>query len=197
MSSHHFVREGQEPALLITRRVTFESAMDLLEWAPKLIVTSDALESVLSWGVKIDVVVVEWGTDQSVYDLLADSHPVDIISCDQNEPAIARALLLSDSPVNVLTTGAADLLDVIGPFLAARDKPVVLFADHAKWTFHAKNFKKWVPEGAVFYLYRTRDDQVFDTNGTISNGDGYTAIQDGIVHFSSDAPFWVVEQQIF
>lgn len=197
MSSHHFVREGQEPALLITRRVTFESAMDLLEWAPKLIVTSDALESVLSWGVKIDVAVVDWGTDQSVYDLLADSHPVDIIPCDQNEPALERALLLSEGPVNVLTTDVADLLDVIGPFLANLEKTVVLFADHAKWTFHSKNFKKWVPVGTVFYLYRTRGDQVFDTNGTKSNGDGYAAIRDGIVHFSSDAPFWVVEQQIF
>ena len=59
MSSHHLVRENQEPGLYIAE--WFSSAAELLEqlsqWAPKIIVHERVLDQVLETGTKVDVVL--------------------------------------------------------------------------------------------------------------------------------------------
>lgn len=60
MSSHHFVKEKQEPALIIADLDGFEEKYlgQLLEWSPTVLVPSHLVEKVLSLGIKIDVVLV-------------------------------------------------------------------------------------------------------------------------------------------
>jgi len=59
MSSHHIVREGQEPALLIANgeACSRELLDQLLEWSPYVIVLDGALERVLNLGIKFDVIL--------------------------------------------------------------------------------------------------------------------------------------------
>jgi len=58
MSSHHFVKEQQEPALLILdTSVSYETMSPLLEWSPTVLVTELAIDAVLSWGIKVDVIL--------------------------------------------------------------------------------------------------------------------------------------------
>src|SRR5690606_13901028 len=57
MSSHHFVKEGQEPALLILDEVDSSLVQPLLEWSPLVIVAEAAVHHVLAWGIKIDVLL--------------------------------------------------------------------------------------------------------------------------------------------
>ena len=59
MSSHHIVREKQEPGLLIINLDGFndEYLGQLLEWSPTVIVADTILEEVLSLGIKIDAVL--------------------------------------------------------------------------------------------------------------------------------------------
>ena len=59
MSSHHIIREKQEPALLIVDLLDFdlENLGQLLEWSPTVIVLKDAVEKVYSLGLKIDVII--------------------------------------------------------------------------------------------------------------------------------------------
>ncbi len=59
MSSHHIIREKQEPALLIINMEGFnhENLGQLLEWSPTVIVTEEMFETVDSFGIKIDGVV--------------------------------------------------------------------------------------------------------------------------------------------
>ena len=59
MSSHHFVREGQEPALLILDALAFDIAGPLLEWAPLVVVAQSAVDEVMLWNIKMDVVLAE------------------------------------------------------------------------------------------------------------------------------------------
>lgn len=57
MSSHHIIRDKQEPALIIANGE--ECSMDLLEqlleWSPTVVVLDDAIERVISLGIKVDV----------------------------------------------------------------------------------------------------------------------------------------------
>jgi thiamine pyrophosphokinase len=59
MSSHHIVREKQEPALLIVDLEGFhpENLGQLLEWSPTVIVAEKSYESADSLGIKIDFIV--------------------------------------------------------------------------------------------------------------------------------------------
>ncbi len=59
MSSHHIVREKQEPALIILSTQNFEEEYlgQLLEWSPTVIVAESIIEQVQSLGIKIDIIV--------------------------------------------------------------------------------------------------------------------------------------------
>ena len=59
MSSHHFVREGQEPALIIANGAACdpERMGQLLEWNPFVLVLDGALHRVLELGIRIDAVL--------------------------------------------------------------------------------------------------------------------------------------------
>lgn len=195
MSSHHFVKEGQEPALLIAGLVSFESAKGLLEWAPLIMVTAPVLDMVLAWGIKVDIVIAEPGGVDSVRELIGDTFPVEIVVCDPGEHLVTRALREENREVNIITDHAGQLLPAINKFLTSAH--VAIFENNSKWTFHTKYFKKWVPAGAVFYLYATCQDQQFSVTGAVWEGDDYRAKQDGNVQFQSEFPFWLVEQQIF
>ena len=60
MSSHHFVKEKQEPALIIADLNGFDEEYlgQLLEWSPTVLVPSHLIEKVISLGIKVDVVLI-------------------------------------------------------------------------------------------------------------------------------------------
>ncbi|MBO6516039.1 MAG: thiamine diphosphokinase [Bacteroidia bacterium] len=59
MSSHHFVRDKQEPALIIANGEECSNDLlnQLLEWNPYVLVLDGALDRVLMKGIKIDAVL--------------------------------------------------------------------------------------------------------------------------------------------
>ena len=59
MSSHHIVKEGQEPALIIANGEVCSNKLigELLEWSPYIIVLDGALDTVLSLGIHFDVLL--------------------------------------------------------------------------------------------------------------------------------------------
>jgi thiamine pyrophosphokinase len=59
MSSHHIVKEKQEPALLIINLAGFdeEHLGQLLEWSPTVVVSDMIIDEVLSLGIKVDAVL--------------------------------------------------------------------------------------------------------------------------------------------
>ena len=59
MSSHHIVRDDQEPALIIANGASCSEELmgQLLEWSPLVIVLDSAIERVLELGIKVDVLL--------------------------------------------------------------------------------------------------------------------------------------------
>lgn len=59
MSSHHIVREGQEPAMIIANGQACKKELldQLLEWSPFVLVLDGALDRVLPLGIKFDVLL--------------------------------------------------------------------------------------------------------------------------------------------
>lgn len=69
MSSHHIVREKQEPALLVLGVDNFSEELlgQLLEWSPTVITTPHTAEKLDTFGIKVDWVITdgEEGVSQS------------------------------------------------------------------------------------------------------------------------------------
>src|SRR5687767_7172608 len=81
VSSHHFVKEGQEPALAILEAYSLEAVEPLLEWAPLVIVAEAAIDEVVRWGIKIDVVVAKEEKARQLFDQLSDQGPIKFLVC--------------------------------------------------------------------------------------------------------------------
>lgn len=59
MSSHHIIRDDQEPALIIANGEECSSEIlgELLEWSPFVVVLDGAIQRVLDRGIKVDVLL--------------------------------------------------------------------------------------------------------------------------------------------
>ena len=82
MSSHHIVREKQEPALLIMSLTHFpaESLGQILEWSPTIVVIESVYELADSMGIKIDGVITSdpnFCAQEHTHLILGDTDPLE------------------------------------------------------------------------------------------------------------------------
>ncbi|MBT1687444.1 hypothetical protein [Dawidia soli] len=192
MSSHHFVREGQEPALLIAGAASLQQAEPLLEWVPLVIVTEEALDHVRAWGIKIDAVVCLAAHATDIELQLLEQMPFVILPHHPGEDPIARALqhvaTTRHAMVNILATPTEAL------FRRASDFPqlqITLLGSDARWSL-STHFEKWLPAGSRLY-FRPADGQPLTINDRETIENSYQAPHDGIVRIHAGHPFWVGE----
>ena len=82
MSSHHIVREKQEPALIIANGEACSDELlgQLLEWSPFVVVLDGALDRVLHRQIKIDVLFGDFDQENFNFeDLKTSQFPIEII----------------------------------------------------------------------------------------------------------------------
>lgn len=88
MSSHHVVREKQEPALIIANGEACSSFIldQLLEWSPFVVVLDGALNRVLDLGIKIDVVLGDFDSKNHTNEQIEFAqYPIEIIHTPDQE----------------------------------------------------------------------------------------------------------------
>lgn len=198
MSSHHIVREEQEPALLV---LSLEGArpdlfMQLLEWNPILMATDSSADRLVEWGVKIDVLLTrperaaEWG------ELLAFQQPVEIIPVPYLEsiPAAAIAYLNRRKchSVNICTPFEPELASFL-----AKEPSVekVVYSPKAKWIWAKESrFEKWLKAGTILKV-RPGEASLLGTSGLQINAEGrWEVVADGLVSLKAPQPFWIGEE---
>jgi len=196
MSSHHFVKEGQEPALFILDPLPFQLASPWLEWAPLVLVSDNALEDVLQWGIKMDLVLAEDSRVEMLMQRLVEQAPVKIISHPCGESSIMNALsFLIDSKqwgVNIMATVQEDVFVRTEKF--RHQLQVNLFDEKLKWSaISAGNFEKWLAVGANLQIRKSFESQSIQFQGLTQTESGFEAITNGIVNIWSNQLFWVAE----
>ena len=156
MSSHHIVRDDQEPALIIANGAAcnIELLGQLLEWSPLVIVLDSAMERVLDLGIKVDVLLGDFdrGFDPEYYK--EKQFPLEIVHTpDQVKTDLEKAfdyLVERNIPaVNVVwATGrrADHTITNITNIIRYRDAlKIVILDDHSKVFLLPKKFEKWYP----------------------------------------------------
>ena len=193
MSSHHIVRENQEPALLIAKAqaISFEKIQELLEWMPTVVVLSSEVEAVIAWGIKVDVVITPLAEMNLWRDKLVEQTPICFISYNPNDDPLQTAfyfLIASKAAaVNCLLGNKADLKKIE----SFSNLDIEAFEDNKLWSWMKKaHFEKWLPAGATLFLLPEEMKSEFPE--FISGG--YHIVKDGIISLKSTHPFWVGEE---
>ncbi len=95
MSSHHIVREKQEPALIIANGETCSDEMlgQLLEWSPFVVVLDQAIYRGLDRGIKVDAWLGDFDQDHDFDAIREQQHPREIVPTpDQDKTDLEKAI---------------------------------------------------------------------------------------------------------
>ena len=95
MSSHHIVRDDQEPALIIANGASCQPELlgQLLEWSPLVVVLDSAIERVMHLDIKIDVLLGDFDHDFDPEVYKTKQYPLEIVHTpDQNKTDLEKAL---------------------------------------------------------------------------------------------------------
>lgn len=190
MSSHHIVREKQEPALLVlgTAHFTDELLGQLLEWSPTVVVTTDTAEKLNAAGIKIDVVI---GSLAEGNDLQSDVKF--IRASDNNETATALSYLVEHNypAVNVITDVFA-----LTDYLAFADRiNLVIYCANKKIYPVRNGFSKWKPAGETIAILNPKGK--IATEGLEQTTDNrYITLRDGIFSLQFEQPSLFIAENI-
>ncbi len=154
MSSHHIVRDDQEPALIIANGAACSQELmgQLLEWSPRIIALDSAIERVADLGIKVDVVLGDFDRDFDPQFYLEKQYPLEIIHApDQDKTDLEKAfeylIEKGHKAVNVIwATGkrADHTLTNMTTIVQYRNQlKIVVLDDHSKVFLLPKKFDKW------------------------------------------------------
>ena len=94
MSSHHIVREKQEPALIIANgeACSFDLLGQLLEWSPFVVVLDQAIHRVMQLGIKVDVLLGDFDANIDFAEIEKSQYPIEIVHTpDQEKTDLEKA----------------------------------------------------------------------------------------------------------
>ncbi len=204
MSSHHIVRDDQEPALIIANGASCHPELlgQLLEWSPLVIVLDNAIERVHELNIKVDVLLGDFDNDFDATSFIALQQPIEVVyTPDQNKTDLEKAfdyLIERKIPaVNVIwATGKRTdhTITNLTSLVQYRDYlKIVILDDHSKVFLLPRKYQKWyvaktnislIPVGNVSgittqnLLYPLQNDRLTMGYRTASSNE---VVQDGIV----------------
>lgn len=185
MSSHHIIREKQEPALYIHELGEFneEYLGQLLEWSPTLIVNDAVYEKVISMGLKVDAVVNSSGQH-------AFQENTKIIEVKTEELDAVLDFLIAEKyqAVNVIDTKSN--LRELGSYVSGIN--IVVFTATEKAYAIKSGFKVWKPKGSIFKIEVI---SYFETSNLKQeeNGD-FVVLNDGFVEFNFTTEYLFISE---
>lgn len=200
MSSHHFVKEQQEPALVIldTTGITFDQIAPLLEWVPTVIVAQEEIFTVISWGIKVDLILADLDFQRENFKLLEEQYPVKFLGVKDGEylnEALQYLIASKHGAANIIGFDHLKVFEL---------EPMLEFLDLVIWDgptryFPIKNgsFKKWftscavqlhAPEGSLIEVKNAEGSHILEIHPTTM-----MELPEGISEFHAKRIFWIGE----
>jgi hypothetical protein len=175
MSSHHIVKEKQEPALYIHNLGNFDEEYlgQILEWSPTLVVNGAIYEKVISLGLKVDIVV-------NGVDGLAPQENTKSIIGPGDEYNTVLNYLISEKYAAVNIIDEEKKLSDLDYYLPKIN--IVLFSSTEKSYAVKTGFNVWKPAGSVFLI-----DVVsyFEATNLMQRDEReFEVVKDGFVEFT-------------
>ena len=191
MSSHHIVRENQEPALLIEDLflIDGEDLGQLLEWSPTIIIEEGTMDLLDARGYKFDIVFTQNAINASQENLKVISYDVAFLKA-----AIEYLIAHQYKAVNIVS----DQLD-LGYYRAYLEQiNIVLFSNGFRYYFVTTGFTKWKAEGErILIVSADKDEDIKYTGLTKINDKEYEMENDGLFTLEfSDVKYILIGEKI-
>lgn len=189
MSSHHIVREKQEPALLLLSLNNFSEELlgQLLEWSPTVITTPLVAEQINAYEIKIDVIIA----DEIDEVLQSDIKQIPQNGASQTGAALKYLIQNDYKAVNVVAD-AVELEDFI-PFAAQIN--IVIYSGNQKIYAVNSGFSKWKPAGENFQILSVHLN--LQTSGLqTSGGNNFVTTTDGFISLKFDNELVFISEEI-
>ncbi|MEQ8688350.1 MAG: hypothetical protein RIE86_23805 [Imperialibacter sp.] len=206
MSSHHIVRDEQEPALLTLNAAWLrdETLASLLEWSPTIVVPAGELEVLITLGIKPDVVVATHEEKTRHSAEWEGFTPLTILERTSEQSAVVAALhyLLANryKAVNIFASPFDLSLSEFALFFANMD--IVFYSETSRWLWIRQGkYNKWLPAGTRLIVRSLNELQEFTWRGFTTkpfnnplNEVALDVEKDEMVSISSNLPFLLEEQ---
>lgn len=209
MSSHHIVRDDQEPALIIANGAacSLELLNNLLEWNPLVIVLDSAIDRVIELGIKVDVLIGDFDRDFNYNSYKEKQYPIEIIKIeDQNSTDLDKAidyLINRNIPAANIVWATGKRTDHTFTNITNLIKyenliKLVVLDDFSKIFLLSKIYKKWYPENTILSLIPVGTAEGITTKNLKYNlnnemltlgfkpGNSNEVVADGLVEISYD-----------
>ena len=187
MSSHHVVRDNQEPALIL-HSIAYEDyplIMNLLEWSPYVVVFDSQLPTVLEWGIKIDCIISNASLQQTL----------------ENFPRLASQLHFElqhkdiEGTIEFLIKKGHEMINLCGDFKLNKYNrtsiELVIFNKGNQYTYYSGKFEKWLPKDSILECI---SQSSFTFSNLIKKNREHHVEEDGLVKLISPSPFWIKEK---
>lgn len=180
MSSHHIIREGQEPALIIANGESCSTELmgQLLEWSPFVVVLDGAINRVIDLNIKIDVLLGDFDSRNHALETIRSQQPVKIIHTpDQNKTDLQKGIeyLIERGfeAVNIIwATGrrADHNLSNVTDIVRYKGKiNIVLLDDYSKIFQLPARYQKWYTKNTVLSIMPVGTVKGITTQGLTYN----------------------------
>ncbi|MVZ65831.1 hypothetical protein GQF61_08165 [Sphingobacterium sp. DK4209] len=174
MSSHHIVRENQEPALFIVdpHNISSENLGQLLEWSPTVITLAQNYEVLSSWGIKVDVLLVKGAIEFEIEEHLS------VISYPESFYSVLFDYLTSKR--NFTVNFVVDQFEKVNLLPYLPTFTINLISNGFKYVL-LKQYEKWLPAGLILHIPDERHLQNHFTNVNLLDDNKLEVRTDGFV----------------
>jgi len=180
MSSHHFVKEKQEPAIYIHSEDSLDMNLlgQLLEWCPFVIADEHALYLLNHEPIKIDLVIQRDLIDEDIQTWIANQSDIKILKLKKNE----------DKFISVLNYLAAENHFAIS-LMACHDEhfeklksvelnlDIIQYHSDYKGFFIKDHFLKWKEKGSLIEI----NALPLETKNLMKQNNFWEVMEDGLV----------------
>jgi thiamine pyrophosphokinase len=163
LSSHHIVRDKQEPALIIANGQSCSDALlgDLLEWSPYILVLDSAIHRVLKKGIKIDALLGDFDNELDTEEIRLLQQPLDVIHTpDQDKTDLEKGIEylagLGHRSANIIWAGGLrsdhNLNNLSSIVKYKKNIDLVMIDDWSRIYCLPEKFEKWYAAGTSLSL---------------------------------------------
>lgn len=163
MSSHHIIRNDQEPALIIANGEECNDDIlgQLLEWSPFVLVLDGAIYKVLEKGIKVDVLLGDFDKNVNLEEIQSQQSDIQIVHApDQEKTDLEKAIEFliekGHKAVNIVwaTGKRADhsVTNITNIVRYKKQIKIVMIDNHSKIFPINHLFEKWYPQGTPISL---------------------------------------------
>lgn len=180
MSSHHFVREKQEPAIYIHSEESLDLELlgQLLEWCPYVIVDEHALFVINHEPIKIDLVIQRDLTDDDIQTWVANQSDIKVLKLNTGDDKLISVLNYLASE-NHFAISLIACNDAHFEKLKNIDFPldVIQYNSLYKGFFIKEHFLKWKEKDSLIEI----NSETVETKNLIKQNNLHKVIKDGLV----------------